>query len=450
MATLFGSTSSTSGLRRCVDPYTLYKSCIDNELATGTWWGKANGFQSGLGYEPGEGWILLRLEDLNKLVTTTDQTLVFSGTDDQHAITLNQLTLAAAECITPGGEGDLNGVFLCRVVDRRFHLARIPIDAAYNVSMADGSAFQTGTLNAGVAWTWQTLVDDLATKCGLPTSQFVLPFTPNPQPENLTYWGGNAWQALCDVLDRLACAAKLDHSANTFSVIRLGVVNALGDAVFDRLKPQSRTWDGYLFDPLRAWLPEKVRVRFLRRPRPSDGSSPYYTKDVTLTATTGVVSGSFVQLDDDMTALGATGAPSNSATLATRASERATDWQRKRTSYERRLLIIYRDFQPDIPGKVLGATVGRFGVDDRGGPMRTEVVARPDGLLEEWKPLKELPKWVPGEDSPVPPGATCQAAGFLLDRAALITAKKAAPRGDIRRRSGRAMLLRSHARRRRR
>jgi hypothetical protein len=386
----------------CVDPTNHYRQCIERRLPV-NWWGQANAFSFGLGREPGRGKLLMRYKELSALDMTTDHDLTFTGTDPvANVYTLQNLTVNAAECLSPGASGDDDAVFLVDVADRRNNLAKIPIDKGYNVSSEDGTAYLTNTKNGGSNWTWQTMVNDLVTALGLSTGSFTLPFTPHGTPENLTYWGSYAWDALCNVLDRIACAVKYDPAADTFSIVRLGSTDATAAGVMSDLDG-IRTWDGYPLDPSRAWRPEKIRVRFNRRPRPTDGSSPYYNVDVTLAATTGVVSGTYVILEDDLTALGATGTPTNSATLSTRATERSDDWLRKRQSFGRRLLKVYRDFNPDVPGSVLGSTVGQVGFDDRGGPFRTEIVSRPDDRLEDWRAIKELPRWFP---QPVATGTT--------------------------------------------
>jgi hypothetical protein len=387
------------GDRSCVDPLLLREQCLLRDLPLDPWWGKANRFEVPLGKGPGRGHILLKFGDIADLGTTSDQTLAFRGTDADHVYRLQKITLVAAQCVSPGYEGDPAGTFLCELVDRRFHLAKIPLDKAYNVYAADGSGYLSSTKNGGSAWTWAQILTDITGVLGISTG--ALPFTPHSTPENLTYWGSFAWDALCDFLDRIACAVKYDPEADTFTVVRLGSTDTTAENAMAGLVAE-RTWDGYPEDPSRAWRPEKVRVKFLRRPRPTDGSTPYYTKDITLAATAGVVSGSYVQLDDDLTALGATGAPSNQATLDARAQERADDWLRKRSGYERRLAKVYRDFVPDAEKTILGKTVGRVGFDDRGGPMRTEVVARPDGLLEKWQPLSPLPPWFPASSGGSP------------------------------------------------
>src|SRR3990172_3620985 len=307
MAAKFGS-------QLCTDPKILRDSCLSRGINVDSWWwGRANGFDfAPVGCEHGRGWLLFDKADITALGTVADRDLIFTGTDAQHKYTLKSITLISATCITPGRDGDPLAMYLAHVVDRRFHVSRIPIDAAFNVRNADGTAYLVETTNGGTPWTWQEVVDELVTELGEDTAEFVLPFTPDGTPENLTFWGGMAWSALCDVLDRLACCAKYNVETNEFSVVRLGDADTAATSA-QTANVGERMWDAYPVDPLRAWRPEKGRVRFLPHPRPTDGNSPFYTVDVTLAATTGVVVGSYVQLDDDASALGATGAPTNAA-----------------------------------------------------------------------------------------------------------------------------------------
>lgn len=387
--------AASLGGKTCEDPKTLARSCQASGIPTDLWFGKANGFElSPVGRDYGQGWLLLSYGSLKALHDqNADFDLVFTGTDAAHKYTLKSITILSAQAVSPGWTDDPAAPFLVKVADRRYHNFRVPIDRAFNVWKADGTDYLPETLNSGVAWTWQEVIDELAVEVGELAAEFILPFTPDGTPENLTFWGGTAWDALCDVLDRLACAPRYNIEDDEFTVVRLGEEDGAWVAMDAQF--EERMWDAYPVDPVRAWRPEKCRVKFLRRPRPTDGSSPYYNVDVTLTATTGVVAGTYVHLDDDAAALGATGTPSNSAALATRAAERAADWLRKRSGFGRPILTVYRDFIPDILRDVPGATVGNVAIDDRGGPMRTEVMAKPDTILETWEPLSVLPPWFP-------------------------------------------------------
>lgn len=377
----------------CVDPRLFYRSCVDGGIPAERWLGKANAFALEPGRGPGRGRVLLRKSDLDSLDPAADHALTFSGTGRYDPITLLYCTILSAECVTPGSASDPDAVYLVEVVDRRHHLGRVPLPdgyKGYNVSAADGATFLTATKNGATTWTWQGVVDDLVTTLGESTAAFALPFTPDNQPENLSFDGVGAWEALNRVLDRIACTAAYDPTTDTFAVVRLGVSQ---DAALDAVAA-GKTWDGYPSEYARGWRPEKVRVRFLRRPQPTDGSSPYYTADVTLATGAGVKSGTYVVLDDDLTALGAAGTPTNSSFLNTRAQERADDWLRKRLYYERPVLTVWEDFLPDAAG-LLAYAVNRIVFDDRGGPFQTAAAARPDGALEKFRPLGDWPPWWP-------------------------------------------------------
>lgn len=378
MATRFGNKS-------CVDPAALARDCQDQGLPL-DWWGRANLFRTPLGRGPGAGAVLLTKADLDALDTAADHSLVFE--DDRRPnspITLQRITLLRAQCVTPGHRDDARAVYLCEVVDRRHFLGLVPVDRAYNVRNADGDDYLSETLNGSAAFTWQEVIDHLTDALSL--DPLTLPFTPDGTPENLRYHAGWAWEALNDVLDRLACAVKYDPVADTFTLVRLGdsattAAVALSTELGTADRDGMRVWDKYHVEPNRGRLPEKVRVLFPRRPVPTDGSSPWYAEDVTLTATTGVATGTFVQLRDDLTAIGS-GTPTNAAALTTRAAERAADWRRKRIWYEKRVTLVYRDFRPAMaPGETMEQTA----LDDHGGPMATVLESGPDGAMEGWGP----------------------------------------------------------------
>lgn len=386
MSLLFGS-------RPCALPDVTAATLAEQGVAV-DWLDRADTFRLSLGEAPGHGWVLLTKADLDALSLTADHTLTFVAEDGRQT-PFQKITLIGSRCVSPGAPDDTERTFICELADRRFHLAKIPCNVAYNVRSAADGLLQNPTTQdlAGTAWTWAQIVDDLWTLLGAGSTP-TLPFTPDGTPENLAYWGGWAWEAVCDVLTRIGCAVRYWPVTDTFTFVRLGVTDAAADAEVARLAREGLlTWNSDPTDPSRAWRPEKVRVRFPRRPIPNDGNTPWYTVDVTLAATTGVVSGSYVQLDDDSGALAATGAPSNAAALATRADERAADWLRKRQYADRPTLIVYRDFQR-LASTLLSANIGTIIFDDRSGP-RTQTQSAPDFSLEKWEPLSNVPKWWP-------------------------------------------------------
>lgn len=377
--------------RPCLDPAALLRECLDRGLPSSAWEGKANVYRVQNGREPGRGHLLLTRADLDAIDQTKAHDLeVFDGSHPK--ITLKKITLLSAVCVLPGADADPDAAYLCEVADRRHFLARIPVDRAFNLKKADGTGHLSATTNSGTAWTWQGVASTLVTALGLPT--LTIPFTPHGTPENLAFYGGWAWAALNDVLDRLAVGLDYDPTADTFSLVRLGgaSLSEVEDVPeLKRLLPD-RVWDGRPYDPARAWRPEKVRVRFPRRPLPTGGTSPFYAKDVTLGAKAGVEAGTYVQLDDDLTAVGATGTPSNASTLDARAQERADDWLRKRLKYDRPAQIVVAGHPAAAGKEIVGKWYGRAAWEDRGAGMKAEVGAAPDGALERWR-------------APVPPAA---------------------------------------------
>lgn len=373
----------------CIDPQALAQACADRGLPLD--WKEPeekapNYFLTENGRGPGTGRILLRKMDIDALDLTTDSDLTFL--DDQGGkLVFKKITFLRAACITPGAEDDPAAAFLCDVADRRIHLDKIPINRGYNIASADGQDYLSGSTDGGTDWTWTTLIQDLFTTLDL--GDATLPFEPDGTPENIAFFSDcSAWEALNRILDRIACTILYDGEADEFTIIRLGDTAAAGAVASAKTmrkleRDELRTWDRYWVETARGRLTEKVRVVFPRRPVPTGGSSPWYEVDITLTATSGVVSRTAEVLHDDLTAIGS-GTPTNAAALATRAQERADDWLRKRLYAEARQTIVYRDFQST--SKLLSETVGAVAIDDRGGAMRTEVGSKPDDLLSRWMP----------------------------------------------------------------
>jgi hypothetical protein len=376
------------------DPTILLQECHDRNYPVDNWLGRVNQFVVPTGKGPGTGAVLLRLSKLAHLAPARSASVTpaydLEFTDELgRVVTFKKISILNYKALEPGLRDSDEGVFLVELVDRR-HFLKEPTDRAFNVSSADGASFLASTLTGGSPYTWQQVLDALWTDAGLGTAPS-LPFTPHNRPENLQYYGWYAWDAVCDFLDRIACRVKYDPTADTFSLVRLGANVAAADRALEALEDGvQRVWDTYPGEPEYAWRPKKIRVLFPRRPAPTAGTSPYYSHDITLAAANGVTGG-MVILHDDLTALAATGAPTNAATLTTRAQERADDWLRKRQYHDAPLMVVYRDQQADAVAKVLGARASAAAHHDLGTPTggRTEVRARPDGSLEAWEPLRE-------------------------------------------------------------
>ena len=379
------------GNRPLLDPSKLLQECIDRDLPV-FWHGEVTVAKCPPGREPGKASFLMRYGDVRQLDKSTDHTLSLS--DGERSLDLKSWTILEAFAPVSGAATTLSDdtPYLVRAVDRRYHLRRSPFSQAYNVT-TDGSTYVSSTTNSGTAWTWSGIFGSLWAKLPGPPAPPSLPFTPHGTPQNFSWFGcASAWNALNDLLDRLACIVCYDPVADLFTVERLGSADATAEAFEAKVK---RT--GYLtFDTLpvaseRADKPESLKVVFRRYPAPSAGSDPTYSVTTSLGGT-GVVTGTTVQIEDDACAIGSSGTPSNASYLASRAAERVDDFKRKLAGFDRRLIRSYIGVWKDAVAAP-GSTYAGLAFEDRGQSYRTELQAKPDARLEEWRSA------VPGVDS---------------------------------------------------
>lgn len=361
-----------------VDPKLLHAECVARRLPAGDWFGRTNSYRCPAGEEPGTAHLLIRQRDFDTLDPAADYDLACGEAD--RSLTVTALTLVRVDRVLPAADADDDAVLWVRASDRRLHLARKATDRRFNLRDAAGVRL-SGTTNGGTDWTWLAAVKTLwETDLGLPTL-IALPFAPDGVPEGFDFSGGHAWAALHELLRRLACTTVFDPATGLFTIKRIGEADAAAVAEIAWHAPV-RVWDARAVgladatDPPRAWKPEKVRVRFGRRPGPADGGSPVYLVEVATTGT-GSVAGTTVTIDDDLPAMGATGTPSNSAALATRAAERATDWERRRGTGEPPRLSAYRGLRPDLRTALGTPGVQAWAVADRGAGAVTELASEP-------------------------------------------------------------------------
>jgi hypothetical protein len=377
------------GGKACLDPRRIWEQCRVLGIPTDLWFGTANRYVCEYGVQPGLGFLLMARGDLDLLDRESPHDLIFA--DAFRTVTLKDLTFVNARCVVPGARGDPAGVYLVQVADVRLLLDRVPIDKAYSVRSSPGSStFEANTLDGGARWSWSGMVQDIwQTVPGLGAYPG-LPFSPDGQPEGFVFYGAYAMQALGFVLDRLRCALKYNPFTKLFTIVRVGASDAaelLSEAKWDR---DFRVWDEDWLESNVGRLPQYVRVLFHRQPAPADGSSVYYSVDVAdTTPDPGTEAGTYVLVRDDEAALGATGVPSNSAALATRAAERAADWFRVRKSGEARLLRVYQGAVND-PGLLPGSLVRGWEVEDRGPGVRVSIIRAPRPIDQDWgQPLPE-------------------------------------------------------------
>lgn len=334
------------GNKQCVDPAKLYAECVQRNMPTDLFAGKANRFEVRAGETPSFGAVLLTSEDFRSLNTATAFTL--SVVDHLgHTLRFLNVYVTRAVRVVGGQDDDPEAVYLVDLADNRVRLRWVPISKAYNLDKSDGTGTQTATQNAGVDWTWAGVGADLwAAVGGLGTwPGFPSGVSPHGTPRNLNYYGGYALNALVQFLNRTGCELRFDNTTGTYAVVQIG--GGGSDAsYYQSWNVADRKFDGRSYTPDATNRPEKVRVRFVRLPAPTGGTDPYYTVDVALSTVAGVLTGSVVIVDDDNAAYGATGAPTNAATLATRAAQRAADWERRYTKANQTKVVQYLEYLP--------------------------------------------------------------------------------------------------------
>lgn len=327
MAVIFGA-------YECLDPRILAEECYRHNLPVEPWLGKANSFACPLGPSPGHGVLLLLRATLDTLDLNANHDLVFWD-GIRPRITLQNLVPVRAMCCTPGARGDRLAAYMLEITDKRWLASAYPIDAAYNVrSEAGGSSYFSATKNGGSAWTWAEMVQDIWESITPLGAWPGLPFTPHGTPEGFSFYGANAYDALNTVLDRLGCALHLDPLTDRFTIKQLGEADATATDTLIQWD-DLRIWDDEPIEPNRGRVPHKVRVHFVKQDDTADttGASHYYTLDRTDPTASGVLSGvesgTYALLYDDLPAVYAAGVLSNGSTLSDRADERAEDFFRQ-------------------------------------------------------------------------------------------------------------------------
>ncbi len=233
----------------------------------------ANGLWCPGGKAPARAWLLMRRADYDRIDPyATNLELSFEDVEGNGGkITLKGLTVVQARCVTRGISSDPDAVYLVEATDKRGILANkwfaYPTLSQYNaVSPAYPSQFYSGTLHAGVPFTWDYLVSDLWNQMTTFLGAYPgLPSAPTGTPENYVFPGVSAWGALNHVLDHLGMAVSVDLTkASPYGIVFLGQA----DSTFSALQASSI---GVLEDDLEyqdvgsGRVPGQVVVLFHRR-----------------------------------------------------------------------------------------------------------------------------------------------------------------------------------------
>lgn len=388
-------------------------------------WPKVNSFFNPLGESPARAYLLLLRKDLDGLDLDSGDFTIKWKDDDSAEVTANKLLISREpQCITPGKDADENSLYLVEFSDARHTLQpghfSFPINEQYNVRAAGyGTDRYDETENAGSAWTWSTMTEDVWNKMTAILGAFTsLPVTPDGSPEDWKFPGVSAWTALNQILHRIGCAVKWDHTLTSaqYSIVQLGATDS-GATTAQSSAAAKLIYDRMYMTAKRGKLPGKLVVYFGRRQEdygteqttPKDNTqfttSAVVSKEITLT-TTGTDANTKHHVWDDLPAefdvsdgFTPSSTAGNDAALQTRAQERADDFERMVITGGGRLHKVYTGI---ISGLATGSTIKGvayrqdlvgYGTGRVGG-LVTEIINHPYwGLRVEEHPASPLECW---------------------------------------------------------
>lgn len=207
----------------------------------------ANSFYAPSGRWPARGWILvprsnyvpgaspLKTGQLNIYATNLELQIddFVSGT-----LTFKNLAIVQARCVTTGIAADPDSIYLMELTDARGVLsnpwAQWPTTSQYNVrAPAYPGQFYSLTTNAGTPWTWSTMVGDLWGQMPLLGPYPGLGGSPpTDTPENFSFPGMSAWEALFRILDLLGATVTYNPTlANPYGISAIGAADAVLSAL---------------------------------------------------------------------------------------------------------------------------------------------------------------------------------------------------------------------------
>lgn len=248
---------------------------------------RANGIWIPGGKWPARGWILLSGTDYADLrsqlgLYSINYDLNLEDVETKQQITLQNLCIVQARCVTSGVPGDGNALYLIELTDCRGMLwnpwFQVPTASYYNVpAPAYPGRFYDGSLEAGAEWNWAAMLRDLWEQMETHLGDWPgLPVSPPWPPRNYIFPGVSGWLALNRLLSHLGCTVAVDLTIDQCYTI---ASYEQTDATFTELatKHAGKLEDDWQYiDAGAARIPGNVIVHFHRR-------NKYYGTEETLT-----------------------------------------------------------------------------------------------------------------------------------------------------------------------
>lgn len=174
------------------------------------------------------------------------------------------------------------------LADRRYIFERVAANKRYNLRSGTGSSWITDTLNAGTAYTWQEILDDLwaLLPAGIAAGAPSIAAAAASTPENLIFEGMSAWEAINRLVTAVGCAICYNPLDETFSCPELQETQT----DLEQLKTDSENRLLWEFRPEslpEVNYPEKVTVTFKALPGESSDSDPFEAPPTTVETSLG-------------------------------------------------------------------------------------------------------------------------------------------------------------------
>lgn len=388
----------------CLEPDTLAQECERVGIPYGEWRQVANRFHCPRDATPGMGDLLLTRRQLDAIDDTKAHELEISDKLTGTKVSLQRIHIVRAQCVTPGKPSDPNAVYHVQVADQRRFWKLFAVNQGYNASQTPADAtISTDTSNAGVAWTWLGVWQDLWGKLprdnGVADPKGAAPDFPEPlnaNPSDLDYWDSTVAEALSDFLQRLGWTLCYDPLQDRYTLAVLGVAQVNLEADLDALLGV-RLHDGEPVQPGLGRFPETVRVLFPKRPEAGWGRNPYFHVDVPAAETNlvlpaGVLPTGRVLLWDDKEATLSANTCTNKAGLVIQAQRRATEYFRQLFKGQEYRQVVYSGAQGSIlPGSEISSVIW----EERGQGVKTEVVRLPHTQrgMAQWRSPAHDERW---------------------------------------------------------
>lgn len=193
---------------------------------------------------PDVGWLLLDRYSYNQLpaYSNTLKLVISDFVKNRDSLTITNLSVVQARCVTYGLPSDDGAIYLVQVTDNRGILHnpwfQFPVNAQYNVrdpayQEKNYSGSLTGA-NYTEAWTWDGMVRDLWERTPLLGTYPGLPSVPENAPQGFSFVGVPLWTAITQVLDYLGM--EVTGAYPNYTITKSGAADAAHAALLEKYK----------------------------------------------------------------------------------------------------------------------------------------------------------------------------------------------------------------------